>query len=800
MLKNIFKHSFRALKKQKGYLLINIIGLSIGIACSLIIALFIMHELSYDQFNEKKDRIYRLVEEGKFGNQESKFAITNAPVGPAMLREFPEVEDFTRINTWTEPVMKYLDKSFIEKSYIEADSSFFNIFSIPLLRGDKKTVLNAPHQLVLSESTARKIFGKEDPMNKMLKIGEDEVLYRVAGIMADIPETSHFEANIIGSFITNNKNAENNWGFSNFSTYILLKPNAKPEQVNAKMPELIRKYRGAEITQFLGLTFEAFIAKYKYSSYLQPLKDIHLDPSISQNTKPSISPKYLFIFGSLAILIILIAAINYMNLSTAQASKRAKEVGIKKVSGSTRGLLIRQFLTESVILSTLSLALAIIIVENFLPYFNNLLGAKLQMHLFNNWIAIPVLLTLSVIVGVLSGSYTAFFLSSFSPSIVLKGKLKDSMKNGKLRSILVIFQFSISIVLIVGTIIMFRQIQFMLNKNLGFNKEQLLVIPNTNKVGSHVKAFKEALMKISGVIKVTSSTQVPGHSDSQQTFFMESRPGEICNFNINYVDYDYFDTYGIKILSGRAFNEFYATDKDACIVNERALKQYNLIDPFTTRLSYNKNKATIIGVSQNFHFESLQNEIKPYIFTLKKEDMNYGYISVRFSKKVKVNTIGQIEEVWKGFTSHEPLQFFFMDQDFAQKYMGEKQNAQLSVLFSIIAIIIASLGLFGLTSFTIAQRTKEIGIRKTMGASIENIFYLISKEFIILVSISTLIAFPLIFYVANKWLQNYYYRIHLRPFDFLAGFMIAIVIALLTISYRTIKSTRTNPVEALKCE
>jgi putative ABC transport system permease protein len=798
MLKNLFKHSFRALKKQKGYFLINILGLSIGIACSLVIAIFIIHELSYDQFNEKKDRIYRLVEQGKFGNQESKYAITNAPIGPTMLREYPEVEDFTRINTWTEPIMKYLDKSFIEKSFIEADSSFFNIFSIPLLRGNKKTVLNAPHQLVLSESTARKIFGKEDPMNKMLKIGKDEVFYRVAGIMADMPETSHFEANIIGSFITNNRRAENDWGFSNFSTYILLKPNAKPEQVNAKMPELIRKYRGAEITQYLGMTFEAFIAKYKYSSYLQPLQDIHLDPSISQNTKPSISPKYLFIFGSLAILIIIIAAINYMNLSTAQASKRAKEVGIKKVSGSSKGMLIRQFLTESISLSVFSLVLAIIIVENILPYFNNILDTKLQMQLFNSWVTIPVLLVLAVLIGLLSGSYTAFFLSSFSPSVVLKGKLRDSMKNGRLRSVLVVFQFTISIILIVGTLIMFRQIQFMLNKDLGFNKEQLLVIRSTDKVGNHVKAFKDALMKIPEVIKTTSSSQVPGHSDSQQTFFIESRPGEIHNFNINYVDYDYFETYNIKILSGRTFNESNASDKDACIVNERAIKQYQLNNPFSTSLSYGKNKTSIIGVAKNFHFESLQNEIKPYVFTCRNE--NNGYMSMRLSSKATAKTIGEIEKVWKGFTSNDPLQYFFMDQDFEQKYKGEKQNAQLSVLFSIIAIIIASMGLFGLTSFTIVQRTKEIGIRKTMGASIIGIFYMISKEFIILVSVSTLIAWPLIFYVASKWLQNYYYRISLRPFDFLIGFLIALIIALITISYRTINLAKVNPIETLRYE
>jgi putative ABC transport system permease protein len=799
MLKNLFKHSFSVLKKQKGYLLINIIGLSIGIACSLIIAIFIMHELSYDQFNEKKDRIFRLNAYGKIGDQELNGAYTYAPLGPTMLREFPEVENFNRITVYSEIIVKYLDKSFTEDGLIESDSSFFNVFTIPLLTGDKEKVLNVSHTLVLSESTAQKIFGKQDPIDKMLTIGNDKIPFRVTGIMADIPETSHFNANMIASFMTYSSAKDNDWGYSNFGTYILLKPNTKPETVNARMQGLLRKYLGPVVRQAFGITFDDFLTKNKFNIRLQPLKEIHLNPTVSQNTKPPSNPKYLFIFGSLAILIIVIAAINYMNLSTAQASKRAKEVGVKKVSGSSKGMLVRQFLIESILLSVLSLSLAIIIVENFLPYFNNLLGAKLQMHLFNNWFTIPTLFGISVFVGLLSGSYPAFFLSSFAPSIVLKGKLKNSIKNGRLRSILVILQFSISIILIVGTVIMVRQIRFMLNRDLGFNKEQLLVISRAETIGGHVKSFKEAITKMPEVIKVASSTAVPGHN-SGQSYSVEGRPGEFIDFKINYVDYDFFDTYGIKLTSGRFFNESFSTDKDACIVNESAIKQSNLTHPITTRLICNNVKQAIVGVVRNFHFQPLNSEISPYIFRVKNENSNYGFISVRLSKKARANAISEIERVWKGFSSDAPLQYFFMDQDFAQNYKEEKQNAKLSVLFSVLAIIIASLGLFGLTSFTIAQRTEEIGIRKTMGASIGSIFYLITKEFIILVSISTLIAYPLIFYIANNWLQNYYYRISLRPFDFLSGFLIAVVIALLTISYHTIKSTRSNPVEALKYE
>jgi putative ABC transport system permease protein len=802
MIKSLLKHSLRTLNRQKGYFLINIAGLSIGIACSLIIALFIIHELSYDKYNEKKDRIFRLVISGVIGEQELNVAITSSTVAPTMMKEFPEVEDFTRISTPGESLVEFLGKKYFEKGFIESDSSFFNVFSIPLLRGNKKTVLSEPHTLVISESTAMKLFGKDDPIDKVLLIGNDTVPYRITGLMADFPETSHFTANMIGSFITNPRSRDPYWGNNNFGTYILLKPNTDSEQVNAKLPGMIRKYMGELAQQALGITIDELITKNKYTISLQPITAIHLNPKITQppNTRPANNPKYLYIFGSIAVLIIIIAVINFMNLSTAQASKRAKEVGIKKVSGSTKGMLVRQFLTESMLLSFASLVFAVVIIENFLPYFNRMLGIGLHLNLFSNWVMIPALLCLSILLGLIAGSYPAFFLSAFNPYIVLKGKFRDSMKNGRLRSILVIFQFSISIVLIVGTFIMFRQIRFMLNKDLGFNKEQLMVITHADAIGNHIKAFKDELAKIPEVLKVASSTAVPGHSFSGKTYVVEGRVGEIIEFKINYIDYDFFDTYGIKLTSGRDFNDSFADDNTSCIVNESAVKRLNLANPLTTRLVDNFEKLSIVGTVKNFHFESLQNEINPYVFKFKTDGSNYGYFSIRLSSRATSQTIEDIENVWNLFASNDPLQFFFMDQDFEQKYQEEKQSARLSVIFSILAVIIASLGLFGLTSFTIEQRTKEIGIRKTMGATMTGIFYLISKEFIGLVSVSALISWPLIYFVAKNWLQNYHYKIELRPWDFLAGFIIALLVALITISYRTIRSARTNPIEALRYE
>jgi len=807
MIKNILKHSIRSLNRQKGYVFINILGLSIGIACSLLIILFINHELSYDKFNEKKDRIYQLVLNGKISGQEMSVSSTCSPLGPTMLKEFPEVENFNRIDIGGETIIKNREQSFTEKAFVLSDSSFFNIFSIKLIRGNKRTVLSAPHQLVLSNSTANKIFGKEDPIGKALKVGADTVLYTVTGVMEDIPKISHFDANIIGSFVTSERANDNQWTSNSFETYILLKPDADPKQVDDKLVELIKKYVGPEIQKYMGISLEDFLSKgNKYRYYLQPLTEIHLNPSVQQSAKTPNDPKYLLIFGSIAFLIILIASINFMNLSTAQSSRRAKEVGIKKVSGSSRGMLIWQFISESIILTFISLIFAIAIIKFFTPFFNNLLQANLEFNLLDSWETIPALVFLSILVGLLAGSYPAFYLSSFSPYAVLKGTLKNSMKNGKLRGVLVVLQFTISIMLIIGTIIMFHQIRYMVNKDLGFNKQQLIVIRRAEAIGNRINAFKEAIVRIPGVVKISASTAVPGHNNNNNGYMIEGRGGETFLLGTAWVDYDFIETYGMTFVSGRNFDPSRSTDKDVCIINERAVKQFNLELPFSTRFvnpNEDPNKSdymSIIGIVKDFHYESLRSQIAPYIFKFKKEDNNWGYISIRVSPSSIGNTITEIEKTWKEFTANDPMQYFFMDKDFERLYKEEKQSANLAILFTFLAILIASLGLFGLTSFTVEQRTKEMGVRKAMGATVSSLFVLISKEIVLLVCISTLIAWPTVYFISKNWLQSYSYRINLPLFDFLLGFIIAITIALITISYRTIKSARVNPAESLRYE
>jgi putative ABC transport system permease protein len=762
--------------------------------------------MSFENFNTKKDRIFRMILNGKLGGQEVTVCYSAAVIGPTMLKEVPEVEDFLRMNGVGPTNVEYNNQTFGEDNIVEADSSFFNFFSIPVIKGDPKNLLNAPRKAVLSESIAKKIFGNENPIDKTIKFGSDTARYIISGVMGDIPENSHFKADIISSFMTNPGSKNPTWLSNSFSTYLLLKPNSSYKTVDAKMPEMVVKYVGPELQRYMGVSITDFAAKgNKYRFFLQNLKDIHLDPSIQQQFKPASDPKYLKIFGSIAILIVLIAAINFMNLATAQSSRRAKEVGIKKVGGSTRGMLIGQFLSESFILSFVSLILALVFIRLSLPYFNHLLGSHLALNLFAAWYTIPVLILFSVIVGILAGSYPALFLSSFNPYEVLKGSVKSSMKNGKLRRVLVVFQFAVSILLIVGTMIMYRQIKFMLNKDVGFNKEQLIVINGADALGKKMKSFKDAVKAIPGVVNIASSTAVPARNNNDNAYSMEGRKDESFLMQTNWVDYDYLATYGMTLSAGRSFNESYTTDKDACLVNESAIKNFSISDFAKTRFTQPRDSGKvdympIIGVVKNFNFESLRNPIQPYMMRFQSENQYWGYLTVRLSSKNYSGTISAVENKWKEFVPNNPMQYYFIDADFEQMYVQEKQNAQMAVIFSILAIFIAALGLFGLTSFTVEQRTKEIGVRKAMGSSIAGIYVVISREVIILVSISALIAWPLIWYIGNKWLQNFFYRINLGVFSFIAGLTIVMGIAILTISYKIMAAARINPAQSLKYE
>ena len=790
------------------YIFINVAGLAIGIACSILIILFVVNELSYDRFNKNKDRIYRVVLKGKIGEAELNSAYTAAPIGPTFRNEVPEVQNATRLERWGEVVAKFDDKSFVEKDMILADSTLFDIFTLPLLQGNPQKVLTEPHTIVLSESTAKSFFGNEDPIGRSIKINTDTSYYTVTGVVVDPPVTSHFGYSMIAS-ITSNKRSNSDFWLSNYLyTYVLLSPDASVKEVEKKFSSVLEKYIGPQLEQVLGITIDEFKASgNRYGLYLQPLLDIHLNPDIEAGLRPTSDKKYVYVFSIIALLILVIASINYMNLSTARSAGRAREVGVRKVVGSSRSTLIRQFLVESVLLSFISLIFAIVLIEITLPYFNNMVQLHLSMQYLKHWYIIPGLILLSFLVGTMAGSYPAFFLASFNPIKVLTGKLRIKAGSGWLRSVLVVLQFSISILIILGTIIIYRQIHYMLNKDLGFNKENLMVIRRAEALGDKQETFRQEVEKYPGVINCSYSTSVPGYPNNFNGYSIEGRNADQTYLmQINWIDDEYPETYGLKIADGRFFSKKYASDTAAIVINETAAKKFNIDKPFSTRFIQPGMKPEeriflqVIGIVKDFHITSLQQEIQPCAFILRSKNSRWGYITIRLAPKNINEAINYVQKTWKSFTSNDPMQYFFMDEDFRNHYKQERRTSDITLCFAIFSIFIAALGLFGLTSYTTEQRTREIGLRKALGASGRNVIVLLLKEIILLVSISTVIAWIVAYFVMKNWLQDFYYRINMSAISYIVAFIIALIIALVTVSYRAYMASLTNPAQALKYE
>lgn len=808
MAGNHLKLALRHLWKHKTYVFINMLGLATGIAFFIMIGLFIIHELSYDKFHQNTDRIYRLLLDGKIGEQEILGAFTPAPMAAAFKEEIPEITDAVRMDNWGEAVVKFEDKIFIEEHFVLADSTFFNIFSFPLIQGDPQTALNAPHKVVLTESAANKYFGDEDPVGRMLRIGTDTTYYIVTGICRDVPANSHFEFNMLGSFLTHWRAKEETWLSNSFATYVLLNEDASQKVVEDKIRPVLMQHIGPEIQQYMGVSIEDFQASGdRYGILLQPLADIHLNPAVDTQFKQPNDKKYVYIFALVAIAVLIIAVINYMNLSTAQSSGRAHEVGLRKVVGSGKYELVWQFLVESIVLSLVALIIALLFIELLIPYFNNLVHLQLSLNYTEKWYIIPLLLALSLVVGMASGAYPAFFLSSFSPVAVLSGKLKSGVKSGLLRSILVVFQLIISIIIIVSTIVIFRQIDYMLNKDLGFNKEQVMVLEQVHVLEDKIPVFKKEIENIPGVIACSHSTAVPGHMNNVNGYQIEGRPGDdMVIITTTWSDHDQLRTYEYQLVEGRFLSDEFASDSNACVINETAVKNFQLTDPLSARFiqptpsSDEKIYHNVVGVVKDFHYSSVHENIYPYIFLNNGARQNWGYFSIRLAPENVKETSSQVEKIWKDFTNDYPIQYFFLDEDFNQQYREDRRTGSLSLIFGILAIFIASLGLYGLTSFTVEQRTKEIGIRKIQGANISRIVYLMLKESTILVGIATIIAWVLAYFYLDKWLENYYYRIRLSPADFLVSLGIVLIISWLTISYWTIKAAKINPAESLRYE
>jgi len=807
MLKNYIKAAIRNLLKRKGYSLINIVGLAIGMASCLLILMFVKDELSYDAFNEKANRIYRVAASFFYGGRNFDIAVAPAPMAQVIIDEYPEVENAVRFRQRGRYIFRYGDNTFREKRVSYVDPSFFQIFSIPLLKGNPNTALNDPNALILSQNTAQKYFGAEDPVGKTLRLN-DQTDYIVTGVFEEIPGHSHFHFDVFISMTSLAESKSKTWMSQNFQTYILLHEGADPASVETKFPDMLIKYMGPQIEAFMGKSMEKLVEENELAGefFLQPLRDIHLHSDLIAEMEATSDIKYVYIFTAIALFILIIASINYMNLSTARSAGRAKEVGIRKVLGSFRSQLVRQFLTESMMLCLVSLVIALGLVRLALPYFNGLSGKSLSIANLGNPALVGALVLVAIIVGILAGSYSAFFISAFQPVNVLKGHLKSAIKTGWLRSGLVVFQFAASIILIIGTFVVYDQLHYIQNKKLGYDKEQVIILNNTYLLGDQAETFKNQMLAYSQIVNATISDYLPIPSNRNNTSVLPEgeRDNKKATSMQNWiVDYDYIPTLGMKIVAGRNFSREYSTDNRTAIMNQAAAKQFGWKQPVGRsigRLVSVKGDIElyeVIGVVEDFHFETLKETIGPLVMFLEESN---GNISFRVEVKDISGAIGLLQQGWKKFLPLQPFEYNFLDERFADMYQTEQRIGRIFGVFAGFAIFIGCLGLFALAAFTAEQRTKEIGIRKVLGATALNIMRLLTKEFVILIAVANVIAWPVAFWVMKDWLMEFSYRVSLSLWVFVGAGLLTLSIALLTVSFQAIKAALADPTASLRYE
>ena len=807
MFRNYIKIAWRNLIRNKAFSAINIVGLSIGLATCLLISLFVFDELSYDRFNEKADRIVRVAFRGVMNGGQINEANVMPPVAQTLKTDYPEVSDATRIRVVGSPTITVGDKTFRYNQVAYVDSNFFQVFSLPLLQGDAKTALIQPGTAVITQAMAQKYFGKENPIGKSLTIKSWNALFRVTGIIDKMPVNSHFHFDMFMSMAGVSDATSPSWMTSGFYTYLVLPKGYDYKQLEAKLPQVVSKYMGPQIQQAFGMSLTRFRQTGNNVSFLlQPLTDIHLHSNLTGELESNGDSQYVYIFGSIALFMLLIACINFMNLSTAGASKRAKEVGIRKVMGSVRQSLTNQFLIESLLLTALALMLSIGLVYLTLPLFNELAGKKLVLNFTATPWLLPGLLLLGVVVGILAGSYPAFFLSSFKPTQVLKGiRFTGSRKSIGLRSGLVVVQFFISIMLMIGTTVVFRQLSYIQNKKLGYTKEQVLVLPETWLLDKKEDVFRNQIMQNAGVMNVSTSGYLPAGPSNNNNFMIypESNSTQLVKTLRYDVDYNYIPTLGMQMAVGRNFSKAYGTDSAGVILNETAAQTLGWNNKAIGRtISHTENDGTkrtyrVIGVIKDFHFRSLHERISPLVMVLGK---NSGTVIVKIKTKDIPGLLASLKTQWEQLTADAPFSYSFLDQRFNETYLAEQKTGRILGLFAGLTIFVACLGLFGLATFTAEQRTKEIGVRKVLGASVGSIVGLLSQDFLKLVLIALVLASPIAWYTMNRWLQNFAYRIDISWWVFALAGLLAVGIALLTVSFQSIKAALMNPVKSLRSE
>jgi ABC-type antimicrobial peptide transport system permease subunit len=788
MFKNYAKTTLRAIKRHKGYSFINIFGLAIGMACCIMILLWVQYELSYDRFHENSDDIYRVIKEEYTEGETQWSALTSPPLAHPLKQDFAEIIRSTRFGNWGRRVVQYQDKRFNEDRFEHADPDFFKIFSFDFISGNPDSAFSDPQSVILTEETANKYFGTENPIGKIL-IVENIYDVKVTGIIQNIPDNSSVQFDFLSPFallkeFIGEDNMQN-WIFNSFMTFVQLAENADEQGINHAVAGYIDK----------------FIPDGTYKLVLQPFKKIHLSSYVLHDFGEVGDMKYVYIFSALAFFVLIIACINFMNLATARSSKRALEVGIRKVSGAHRLDLVKQFFGEALLLSFISMTLAIFLVEMLLPSFNQLSGKHLGLNFAGNVSLYLGLSAITVISGLFSGVYPALFLSSFQPVKVLKGTLRMGSRGGLFRRILVVTQFSLSVFLIIATMVIFKQLNYIRSVDMGYDRDHIIHMSMVGDSNEKYETLKQELGKGPNVVAVSASFALPTRNfNSPGSPDWEGRPEDKeIYMNVDFVDFDYFETLGIDMAEGRTFSRDFATDvEQAYIVNEELVRQMGMEAPVGKRFAFWEEWGTIVGVVKNFHFQSLHNKINPISFKLNPGWLRHIYI--RIKPDDMPSTIGFTRNTWNRIVPDYPFEYHFLDESFEGLYKAEHQMSAITNYFTILGIFIACLGLFGLAAFMAERRTKEIGIRKVLGASVMKLIYLLSSEFAKWVIVANVIAWPIAYMVANRWLQNFAYRTNIHIGMFLLAAALSLFIALATVSLKALKTATSNPAKALRYE
>ncbi len=807
MFKNYLKVALRNIVRLKEYSFINILGLSIGMASFILIFLFVRYEMSYDSYHEKAERIYRVSKEDAVTGKKS--AITPNPMAPELAREIPEITHAVRINdVHSKLLVSYQNRSFKEEHFILADPEVFQVFSFPLVKGDPDNVLGDKFSVVITEEMAEKYFGREEPVGKVLHV-DKQFDFMVTGVMKDIPRNSHFRCDFLASFACADdlywKGFSEDRTQSSLHTYILLQKGASVSGLEQKLKGFARRFMQPVIQEYAPLEDQipGGLASLRLNLFLQPVMRIHLHSHLFAELSANYDIRYIYIFSAIAFFILVISCVNFTNLTTACSTRRLKEIGMRKVLGARRSQLIKQFITESVVMALIGLLLAVVILAVLQPVFHPLMGGDILSRASRTGSVWLILILLAVMVGTASGSYPAFFVSAAQPVSSLKGSLLFRSKK-IFRSFLVVFQFVITIGLIFSTLVISRQLHYLKNKKLGFQKEHVIVLPLENRFElSRFPLIKNELLKNPQIIGIAGASNILSRVYSSSPFWWEgAQEGDSMRVEKLFVDHDFIDIFGIKILQGRNFSEDVDSDQEkAFIINEAAAKAFGWESPLGRKLAWaqkREEKGIVIGVIENFHFRSLHQKIQPLILVPGGDFFNNMYIKVH-NKRVP-SALSLIQKTCRQFFPERPVEYFFLDDDIDKMYKSETVMGQLFWYVSGLAIFIACLGLFGLISFSTEQRTKEIGIRKVLGSSVFGIVNLLSKEFFRLLVLANLITWPLAYYLMHNWLQNFAYRVDISILSFVLSALATLIVALFTLSFRTVRSARASPADALRYE